>query len=191
MAANRRSSTGNERYLSRGMAESNGGVQNGRPILPRSLKYVGLIVKMGVSCAAFIDWKHRAQARVTRAYYRQLALPSGTGREMPRPERDDRAHRFFREKRAPAKRERKKYITGIIWVRAFGGRQPISGRKANYHTRCRFSIFVLMVSIIKKMIIKKMEAELVAPPVQGRFPATATARALSPPSVRGVGSKQQ
>ena len=44
---------------------------------------VGLFVKMGMSCAAFIGWKYRAQARVTRAYYRQLALPPGTGRESP------------------------------------------------------------------------------------------------------------
>ena len=39
---------------------------------------------MGMFCAAFIGRKHRAQARVTRAYNRQLALPSGTGRELPR-----------------------------------------------------------------------------------------------------------
>jgi len=39
---------------------------------------------MGVSCAAFIGWKHRAQARVTRAYYRRLALPLGAVHDSPR-----------------------------------------------------------------------------------------------------------
>ena len=52
-------------------------------------KDVGLFVKMGVSCAAFIGWKHRAQARVSsvntcRFNTRRNAPSSGTGRESPR-----------------------------------------------------------------------------------------------------------
>ena len=44
---------------------------------------------MGVSCAAFIGWKHRAQARVSsvntcRFNTRRNAPSSGTGRESPR-----------------------------------------------------------------------------------------------------------
>ena len=51
--------------------------------------------------------------------------PFNTRRNAPRygprvargvPERDDRAHRLLREKRALAKRERKQYITGILFL---------------------------------------------------------------------------
>ena len=63
---------------------------------------------MGMSFAALIGLKHRAQARVTRACYRQLALPSCTGRECfsgecPRETIGQIGCSEIREKRAPAK----------------------------------------------------------------------------------------
>ena len=67
-----------------------------------------------MSCVAFIGWKHRAQARVTRAYYRQLALPSGTGRESLRECPNGAVgHSACSKRSAPANCE-KQYTTGIF-----------------------------------------------------------------------------
>ena len=70
--------------------------------------FVGLFVKMGVSCAAFVGWKHRAQARVTRAYYRRLVCPQVQA--ASRQGKDDRTLRLFVQREARTCKAREKAI---------------------------------------------------------------------------------